>query len=267
MENRLAWNLPRSMNSFSFVHMLLERTKLDEIALRSPHYTSLRRYSWDGKASPTAVAISLMNPKTFFSHASAMWIHGLSEAHTHIFLNNEQSEKPVSSSQLTQEAIDRAFQNQQRRSKLVYKYHGTTITRLSGKHTGRLEVLSAKAPSAHEVEVTSIERTLLDITVRPAYSGGIPAVLNAFKLAKNRISVTKVMAILHKFDYVYPYHQCLGFYLKHAGFDHSDQMLAKTIGTNFSFYLSHGLKNPLFDSEWKVFFPRSLKNLNSDNHF
>jgi predicted transcriptional regulator of viral defense system len=243
--------------------MLLERTKLDEILLRSPHYTSIRRFSWTGEASPIAMAISIMNEKTFFSHASAMWIHGLSDDQTHIFLNNEQSEKRPNTGQLSQEAIDRTFKNQQRRSKLIYKYHGTTITRLSGKHTGRLEVVPAKAPSGHEVEVTSIERTLIDITVRPAYSGGIPAVVNAFKLAKGRVSVTKLLAVLHQFKYVYPYHQCIGFYLKHSGYEEAEQLLAKTTGTNFSFYLSHGLKKPLFDSDWKVFFPRTMKTPNS----
>jgi hypothetical protein len=262
-KKRSSWNLPPSMTSFTFVQMLINRTKLTETLVRSPHYTSLRRFSWEGQASPTAMAISLMNEKTFFSHASAMWIHGLSDDQTHIFLNNEQSEKPANSGPLSQEAINRAFQNQQRRSKLFYKYQGTTITKLSGKHTRRFDVISAKAPSGHEVEVTSIERTLIDITVRPAYSGGISAVVNAFRMAKGRASITKLLNVLQKFDYVYPYHQCIGFYLEHAGYGGADQQLAKTIGTNFSFYLSHGLKNPLFDSYWKVFFPRTLKTLNS----
>jgi len=108
-----------------------------------------------------------------------MWIHGLNENHKNIFINNEQSPKPKSSSYLSQEGIDRAFQNQQRYSKLFYKYQDTRIALINGKHTGRLEVQQSHAPSGHAVDVTSLARTLIDITVRPGYSGGVPAVLQA----------------------------------------------------------------------------------------
>ncbi len=258
-EKNHEWNLPPSMTSYTFVQMLLTRTKVTELRVRSHHYSSLRRYSWEGKASPISVAISIKKDDAFFSHGSAMWIHGLRADYKNIFLNKEQSEKRRNSSQLTQEGIDRAFRNQQRYSKLVYKYQDARITLLSGKHTGRLEVEQRKAPSGHALEVTSIERTLVDITVRPGYSGGVPAVLTAFRLARNRISVTTLLAILKKLDYTYPYHQSIGFYLARAGYTKADQLLAKSDGVKFDFYLCHGLKNPAFDPDWRIFFPRTLK--------
>ena len=204
LQQARAWNLPQSMTSQTFLRMLLNHTKLREVRLRSRHYSSLMRYSWEGKASPMAVAISIKKDGAFFSHASAMWIHGLSEDHKNIFINKEQSEKPRNSGQLSQEAIDRAFQNQQRRSKLVYKYQDAMITVLSGKNTGRVGVVLATAPSGHKVDVSSLERTLIDITVRPGYSGGVSSVLQAFRLAQNRISVGELIALLRKFDYTYP---------------------------------------------------------------
>jgi len=63
LENRSHWNLPQTMTSRAFTQMLLDRTKLDEIQLRSPHYSSLLRYRWDGKASPTAIALSIKKEK------------------------------------------------------------------------------------------------------------------------------------------------------------------------------------------------------------
>lgn len=255
------WNLPPSMTPQTFARMLLDRTKLKQLDLRSPHSSTPRRYSWEGKASPLAVAISMKRDGAFFSHASAMWIHNLSEDHKNIFINKEQSEKSHNSAQLSQEAIHRAFRNQQRRSKLIYKYQTTTITLLSGKHTGRLEVELTKAPSGQGVDVTSLERTLIDITVRPAYSGGVPAVLQAFRSAKNRASVSKLFALLNKLDYTYPYHQSIGFYLKHGGYTEADQHFARVRGVTFDFYLCHGLKDPEFDPDWKIFFPRVLKEL------
>ena len=139
------------------------------------------------------------------------------------------------------------------------KYGDCTITVLSGKHTGRLEVGAAKAPSGHEVPVTSLERTLVDITVRPGYAGGVPSVLKAFRLAKNRTSIRKLIGVLNKFGHTYPYHQAIGFYLKHAGYSEADQLLARASGVKFDFYLCHGLTEPGFDPDWRIFFPRILK--------
>jgi hypothetical protein len=258
-ENSDQWNLPPSMTPKAFLRMLLKKTKLRELRLHSPHYSSLLRYTAQGNVSPISVALSIMKNDAYFSHASAMWIHGLGKDHRNVFVNKEQSQKDTSSTPLSQEAIHRAFRNKQRRSKLFYKYEENTITVLSGKHTGRNGVVSATAPSGHKVDVTSIERTLIDITVRPGYAGDVHAVLEAFRLAKDRISVSKLTALLRRLDYTYPYHQSIGFYLKRAGYPESDQLLAKREPIEFDFYLSHNLKAPDFDPEWRVFFPRSSK--------
>ena len=256
-ENARLWNLPKSMTPETFVKMLRAKTKLTEVRLHSDDYPTLLRYTWGPQASPLSLAASVKNG-AFFSHATAMWIHGLSADHKAIFVNKEQSEKARNSGQLSQEGIDRAFRNQQRQSKLMYKYRDVTITVLSGKHTGRLEVELIKIPSGPDCYTTSLERTLVDITVRPVYAGGVPAVLEAFKLARSRASVKKLMEILTKLDYTYPYHQSIGFYLSRAGFSDEDQIIAKGNDQRFDFYLCHGLKDPAFDPNWKIFFPRNL---------
>ena len=209
MDKAQEWNLPPSMNPQTFVQMLLRRTKLRELRLPSPTYSSLLRYGWRGEISPISIAISIKDD-AFFSHGSAMWIHGLGQDEKNIFINIEQSQKPRNSGRLTQDAIHRAFQNQQRRSKRTYEYQHTTITVLNGKHTGRIDVAPSTSPSGHKVDVTSLERTLIDITVRPGYSGEVRGVLQAFRLVKNRISVHKLIALLDKLDYTYPYHQSIG---------------------------------------------------------
>jgi hypothetical protein len=61
---------------------------------------------------------------------------------------DKKRQRVKNSGQLSQEAIDRAFQNQQRRSKLAYKYQDVTITVLSGKDTGRAGVVLVTAPQA-----------------------------------------------------------------------------------------------------------------------
>jgi hypothetical protein len=117
LEKLRAWNLPPSMTSYTFMQTLLNRTNLSEIRLRPSHYCSLRRFSWQGKASPIAVASSVKKANAYFSRASAMWIHGLSDNHKQICIEKDQSEKPKNLGQLSQEAIDRVFRNRQRHSR------------------------------------------------------------------------------------------------------------------------------------------------------
>src|SRR5882672_4945604 len=46
------------------------------------------------------------------------------------------------------------------------------IVLLSGKHTGRLGVTKTLGPQGEQLELTDLERTLIDIAVRPTYAGG-----------------------------------------------------------------------------------------------
>src|SRR5260370_40876807 len=90
----------------------------------------------------------------YCAHASAMWIHGLGGNERKVFVNSEQSEKPPNRGALTQEAIDRAFRNEQRQSRLAYTYRGATMVVLSGKNAGQLEAEYATRPSRLRVGVT-----------------------------------------------------------------------------------------------------------------
>src|SRR5208283_1440675 len=97
-----------------------------------------------------------------------------------ICVNSEQSEKPGARGELSQEGIHRALQGKQRQSTLIYQLENTQILVLSGKHTGQLEVGSIVFDE-EELRATKLERTLIDIVVRPAYAGGVYQVLEAYR--------------------------------------------------------------------------------------
>ncbi len=69
---------------------------------------------------------------------------------------------------------------------------------LNGMHTGNLGVIKMSGPDGEKLKITDVERTLIDITVRPEYAGGIHEVLKAYRLAKDKVSVNKLVAILEK---------------------------------------------------------------------
>ena len=60
---------------------------------------------------------------------------------------------------------------------------------LSGKHTNDLEVQKALLSNGAKVRVTSVERTFIDITVRPTYAGGVHQVLESYRRAKGKPQV------------------------------------------------------------------------------
>ena len=176
-----------------------------------------------------------------------------------IYVNQEQSPKPVRPTALTQEGIDRAFSNRQRLSTYTFKYGDFGIVLLSGKNTGRLGVKEILGPAGEHLPTTGIERTLIDIAVRPTYAGGIFQVLEAYRAAKDRVSTNRLIATLKKLDYVYPYHQAIGFLMERAGYGEHRYAMLRQLGLKHDFYLAHGMHQTDYSIEWRLFYPKGFE--------
>jgi len=256
-ENRNNWRLTQRTTVTAFIQFLCDKAELRIVDLKSEKYRSILRYVW-GHASPYEVALSL-KPRAYLSHGSAVFLHALTEqVPKTIYVNQEQSPKPKPSGLLSQEGIDRAFSNEQRLSSFVFSYTDLQFLVISGKDTGRLGVAPLTGMEGEKLDVTTLERTLIDITVRPAYAGGVYQVFEAYRAAKDKISVNTLVATLKKLDYIYPYHQAIGFYLQRAGYEQKRYERLKTLGLNFNFHLSHGLKDREFDPTWRLFYPKGF---------
>lgn len=256
-EHGKEWELAYDTNTATFINVLKEHSDLKEIVLESEHYTDEKRLVW-GNPSIYAVALSL-KPNSYLTHGSAVFLHGLNDQIPQtVYVNYEQSKKNYPLGSLTQSGLDKAFSNNQRISNLTYRYQGQRITFINGKYTDKLEV-SPMLYDGENLNVTRLERTLIDITVRPAYSGGIFQVLEAFKNAKDRISVNTLIATLKKLNYLYPYHQAIGFYMDRAGFPENQYAKLLKLGLNFDFYLAHKLPNDKeYDVKWRLFYPKGF---------
>lgn len=209
------------------------------------------------QATPFDVAAKL-RPKGYFSHATAVFAHGLTEQIPQtIYLNDEQSQKPAPSGALTQAGLDRAFRSRQRVSKFAFIYGRSRIVILSGKQTGSLGVVSMEVGGSGHA-VTDLERTMIDIAVRPVYGGGVYEILAAYQAALDRIDIERIVQYLNSLNHLYPYHQAIGFYLERAGASAATTAPLRDLGLDFDFHLVHGLKNSVLDSSWRIYVPDGL---------
>jgi len=245
----------------TFLELLAFLTAHDHlltVKLRCKRYQqTITRHSL-GNPSPFELACSLRKAG-YLSHGSAAGLHGLVKKNaTTLYVNVEQSAKPRGAKALTQTAIDQAFSRRQRKSNLTFTYEELTVTVLSGKHTARFGVETTKGPSSELLPATSLERTLVDIAVRPAYAGGVPSVLEAYRNAKDRVSVTAIVRVLETLDYTYPYVQSIGFLMQLAGYPQEQLDALKSQISEFNFYLDYGLKSPRYDGSWRLFYPDEL---------
>lgn len=194
----------------------------------------------------------------YLSNYSAMYIHQLTlQIPKSIYISFDKYEERNSFNEsdinLEQDAIDKAFSKPQRITSEVYKSEldGTRYFFLQKKsHSSDFGIINENGLS-----FTDLERTLIDIAIRPSYSGGVFEVLEAYRSAISKVDISKLNDYLCKFNYVYPYHQLIGFYLEKAGYDISKLKPFFDKKSNLNFYLTYNMTNKNLDYKWGVYYP------------
>lgn len=257
-KNREKWKIAISTDNDKFISFVTGKGLLEEIIFSHEKEDERKLYK-----KPSADLISTfpaLRRSAYYTHYTAMHLHNLTlQIPKTVYLNFEHS-NPYSTrpnnAELLQESIDKAFAKPQRASANYYSHKGTKVYLLNGKYTGRLGVIADNEESA-KYYYTDLERTLIDITIRPAYSGGIYEVLEAYENAKERIDVDKLLKYVDALNYIYPYKQLIGFYLDRAGYGQYETEVFKK-DMRFDFYTSYSIKRAEYDSEWRIYYPKGF---------
>lgn len=256
------WRLARSTTAEEFIEFLQSHSKLKQYKFSFPQRVETC-YVWDHV--PFLTILLCLKKDLHFSHYTAMRAHGLTEQlPKSIYMTDERStphtQKPET--KISQADIDNAFQKSARISSNWVEYEDKKIYLLNGVDTGHLGVVTQpmtdESGANVEARLTNIERTLIDITVRPVYAGGVFEVAKAFKLAKGRVSINKLVAMLHKLKFVYPYHQAIGYYLQRAEYKPSQIDLIRSLAMEQDFYLTHEMNDTHYDRDWRLHIPNGF---------
>lgn len=262
VEHREFWRLTQRTTTLNFIRFLMDSASLSKVVFPFPKpYPREVRYSW-GNVDLRDVMLTL-KPKCHFSHYTAMQIHGLTEqVPKTTYVNFEQPLSSNSTGELIQKSITTALSRPVRTTKYVAETEQFRVCLLNGRNTGYLGVEDDEHQTANgrhiKRRVTNIERTLIDIAVRPIYSGGVFEVLKAYRLAQEKVSVNRLAAMLKQLDFIYPYHQVIGFYLDRAGYKPSLLDLLRQFPMEFDFYMEHQMKKKEYVKAWRLYIPEGF---------
>lgn len=240
----------KSFSKKTILSFLIGGNYIEDIKLRD---YEIYKFS-DTKIDSFDIAHSFFR-KTHFSYFTALLINGLTlQIPKTIYLNYERPKIYYSENNLVQSRIDEAFSKSPRISNNITELPQYNILYLQSKNYNNKGVV----PFRDIYKVTDIERTLIDVTVRPFYAGGVVEVLNAYEKSKGVIDVLKLYHYYKSMDFIYPYHQAIGFYLQKAGYTEKQYNLFKNFDFQFSFYLTYNMLHKNFSSEWNLYYPKGL---------
>lgn len=253
--------LPDSGTWTDTLTQLIEAKVVRKVTLRAEaegkSYRPITRYLLPD-CTPLEIASSL-GERTYLSHGTAVYLHGLTDLlPRHYYINREQSPKPPPKGPLTQEALDRAFRVKARCSRYTFALEGSRFTFLSGKSSKQFGVVKIEGPSGEPIRVTDLERTMVDIAVRPDYAGGLVEVLSAYETSIALCKPHKLLSTLHALGHKYPYHQSIGYLLERAGYPEATLQIFDALPKKVDFYLGHGFKETKVNARWRLHVPQAF---------
>lgn len=258
-DKRDEWNIADYRNQYHFMKYLEDSNILKNIKLKHQSSAVIKQIYEEPDATLFNIALTIKKDG-YLSNYTAMQIHQLTlQIPKSIYVSYGKGHSyPTDRNEikLEQSSIDLAFSKAQRITSESYKSEldNTRFYFIQKAYIEQNVGITFQNGYYH----TDLERTLIDIAIRPAYSGGVFEVLEAFEIARDIVDIERINEYLEKLNYIYPYHQLIGFYMDKAGYNKKiiDKIFLKNIVNNF--YLTYNMSNKEFDTKWKIYFPKGF---------
>ena len=155
------------------------------------------------------------------------------------------------------------FLKDPRKTSKVATHGHYTYTLLERSHSGGLGVTEKRFKISGRqslMRITNIERTLLDCTIYPHYSGGIATVLDAYATAGRKLSLNKLIQYYKSLNLIYPYWQRIGLILeKQMGEKRARNWKTEFGRPRYRFYIDRPAKADwVVNERWNVAYPAGL---------
>lgn len=256
--HRESWSLAKRTEYNQFRTFLYDNRVLHREEIKFPSKSEVVIY----KGNPTTFEkISSVTNSSYLSHITALFIHELTEQiprHLYVTTPQKASSKNI---KLTQDQILESSSKAFKRSLNSIVYEEMLATALFG-----IKIDGVRQKMNHtffgSVYVSSLEKTLIDIAVRPEYSGGIDEVLNAYREAAGKFQPNDLARLLRKHKFLYPYHQTVGYYMeKSQAYKKMDLRIMSQPGITHKFMLVKGLSKEdcVYNERWKLYVPRGFE--------
>ena len=261
------WRLAKSMTLTAFTRFMLDKTDLRHVRYDFPN-RPVSGFTWGDV--PTLETVLELVDGSYLSHFTAMRIHGLTEQLPKtVYFSKERSTDywygRDDDEIFEQDAIDAAFRRPPRIShNAVTLPNGQgRLMMLEGAYQEGRGVISGAVNFGGDrplnLRYTDLERTLIDIVVRPFYAGGVFEVAKAFENARGELSGNAMLAMLKGMNFGYPYHQAIGYYLDRSGYKPSVVNLYRRLPMERDFYLAHGMESTRYIPRWRLHVPEGFE--------
>lgn len=242
--------IAQSLNFNTFYNRLVENGLKQEIVTINEN--NIVRYFFNTNLDIFKKSLALQKG-SFLSMSTALNYQGLSDfSDNFIYISKEQPDKNIylyNDNKLSQEKIDSAFKKDYRRTKSFGKIEDKFVVLLNPKYSANYEVIKY-----NDIMVSSINRALIEMIVNVQYFKSSKKIIEAFRPIKNSIVLEKVYNTLEHFNFIYPYYQCVGFYLEKIGFNKDELKSFTHKISSFDFYTEKNLDSYSYDVFWKIYY-------------